>query len=338
MRTILLLLVLVTSSTIYAQNIKSNKSLVNELRLPLYPLPEDVQTYEKVVTVGPLSSSSNRSSVEGKLRRNMDLPGFELVEGDADLTIELQYDQFKVVNKNFNSERKESKDKEGKVTRWTEYHYTYEYNLPVKLVVINNRTGETLYDKYMQGSIDYKSGSTPIFRSSESLKNAWSSHIGKVAQNYESSLLGAASGVIKSNYGYTRKKKRYDILSVQKHKKFDFSEFNQNVDYILLTLEKIEAEEIFLTSEIENNLKTATEYFEGQLEELDTDNKKSRINSKIGGTILKNLAICYFWMNDFEKAKDSIERAKDLKGNSWMGYMKNLVNDRMKRYEANGLI
>ena len=138
-------------------------------------------------------------------------------------------------------------------------------------------------------------------------------------------------------FSYITKKYSIALRLVKKHKKFDFSEFNEKVVLLKGALEKIEPIEGYLTPEIENDLNLSTDYFEGQFSELDTLNKKSRINIRVALGILKNLHVAYLWLGNLNKADEKLKMANELRPTLWVEGRAKFLEDRRKRIRAVGL-
>lgn len=336
MRKFLLALILFFPLVVSAQNLNQEATKINYFRYAKEPLPEEVKTYNQEINVGYTPSGKSVTLVKNNIAKYAEIVGLEKVDGDADLSIIVEYEGFKISDLEAKSERREKKDKDGKVTPYTVYWYTFRYAFPVKMTVVNNLTGDNIYEKYV--SSGFTSASTTESRSSKGRSDAYNRKKKELSASASRSSLNAMKNTLLSKYSYAPHTRTMYLRSVKKYKKFDFSEFNENVQVIKLALEKIQPVEDYMTDEIRNELNLAIEYFENKYKELDTDNKKAEVNAKIGGAILNNLSVAYYWLGEYDKVNELITATEDTKAKGWTSWMESHVEDRKSRLEVNGLL
>lgn len=320
-----------------AQNIDRENFTVNYLRLPKSPLPENVKTYTAKANVPSLSASQNRSSIEKSVKSAMKLHGFEKVESDGDLNITVSLGSFNYQNRKFNSEKKQSKDKEGKVTTYYEYWYTFEYRYPVRMVIKDQVNGEELYNGYVDNSQDYNSASTSRTRSSDYLSKSWESALDKKRSEALSHHLNTVSRHISNYYGFTPSKQSVQLRKIKKFKKHDYTELNAACDNAETALTGMEAKMDYLTEDLEATLQAALKTWESELSQADFSDKKARINEKVASVLLNNIAIANYWLANFDKVSEMIEKADGLKSDGWTNSLKEEMEETMARRSANGL-
>lgn len=340
MRKLFMLALLGLAGSTYAQNLDNEKVTVNFLRYPTDPLPEDIKTYYTDMYISSLPTGESRDGIERAINSAMSLPGYEKIENEseADLKIKVSHSNLFVGEKKLVTEDKEKKDKDGKVTKWKEYHYDYSYKYPMKLEITNKKTGESLYDDYVNNSQDYKAASTSNVNSYESAKKTYDSDIVGLRSKGRSTNLNTVSNIIKRRYGYTPTVDYVTLKKVKKFKKYDYPVLNEGVDILAAALGSLEAVENYNTPEFQAEVQKAIAKFEIDLEQADFSDKKARVNEKIASAIYNNLALAYYWMNDFDKATEMADKADGLKGDSWAYTFKKDLSAKKERYEANGLI
>ncbi|MFA0964781.1 hypothetical protein AB9P05_23435 [Roseivirga sp. BDSF3-8] len=320
-----------------AQNIDRENFSVKYLRLPKAPLPENVKTYNKKIYIPSLSSGQDRSSIESSVKNAMELHGYEEVESDGDVNIYVSLGTFGYQNRKFNSEKKETKNKEGKVTTYYEYWYTFEYKYPVRLVIEDKANGTELYNGFISNSQDYSSASTDRVRKSDQLSNEWNSTVNKMRSDLLSRHLGTISGYISDEYGFTPSTQYVQLRKIKKFKKFDYEGLNKACEDTETALSNMEPTMDYLTDDLKATLEASLAVWEKELSEADYSEKKARINEKVASVLLNNIAVANYWLARFDKVSEVIEKADGLKSDGWTNSMKRDMEDLMARREANGL-
>tara|TARA_Y100000589_G_scaffold199045_1_gene187877 strand:+ start:181 stop:1413 length:1233 start_codon:yes stop_codon:yes gene_type:complete len=127
-----------------------------------------------------------------------------------------------------------------------------------------------------------------------------------------SSLISSANADLNNQFGYSWIKKRSKIYTA-KGKKFDYSELDRAITDFENGLRDLK-----INQDIANEkFNKAIEIWNKDLEEMDTKDKKARINNKVGAALYINLGLAYTLMNDFEnadKALSTVQSNKDFKG------------------------
>ena len=321
-----------------SQNLDNENLNVKFLRYPTDPLPEDIKTYTKDIQLSSLDADQDRASIESSMSSSLTLPGYELVDGDADLKLRLWVGSYYVTDINSHVEDKETKDKDGKVTRWKEYHYTFSYKYPVKLTITNTVTDEVLFDDYVNGSQDYTAGKSTASRDVEYARKSRDKAISESKSGILSNCFSSVDSYIKKKYGYTPTSDYVRIKRVKKYKKFSYDKIDQGVDILKAQLETLEPVEGYATEEFKAKVMEAVKLFDEELTEYDPYYKKARVNEKVASALYNNLALCFYWINDFDKALEAVTTADGLKGDGWTNTVLSEIQDKKQRYEANGLI
>lgn len=321
-----------------AQNIENENIAVKYLRYPTDPLPKEVKTYSTSLYLGTLSSGEDRNSIEKSIERAMELPGYDLIKDSADLSIKISFSSFTVEDRKLVSVANEKKDKDGKVTKWTEYHYDYNYKCPMRISIKNNISGEVLINDYLNSSQDFSQASSGDRKNTESAYVAYTEHLLKSAAAARNSHLSEAENLIKKRYGYTPTLDYVKLKRVKKFKKYEYPTLDEGFDILNASLAALEPVENYVTEDFKANIEKAIGLFQEVLNHADYDDKKARVNEKVASALYNDIALCYYWINDFEKAHETIEKAEGLKGNGWTSVVKSELDAKKSRYEINGLL
>ncbi len=338
MKNLIILLILFFPSLLYSQNLTKESVAIEYFRYPIEPLPEEIKTYNQEINVGYVPSGKSATLVRNNIAKYAEIIGLEKVDGDADVSIVVEYEGFKIRGLESKSETREKKDKDGKVTTYRVYWYNFNYAFPVKLTVVNNVSGDILHEDYVNDSNLFSSIKTNEYSSTGTRSTGYNSKRKSLESEANKRNMNRIKSILRSNYSFAPHTKFMYLRSVKKYKKFDFSEFNENVQLIKLTLEKIQPEEDYITDEVKNDLTLAVNYFENQFSQMDPTSKKKQVNAKIGGVILNNLAVAYFWLGEYEKVEEKIGYAQGTKAKGWISSMKSSLKDRKKRLEVNSLL
>ncbi|MGB5930194.1 MAG: DUF4136 domain-containing protein, partial [Cyclobacteriaceae bacterium] len=297
----------------------------------------NVKTYTAEAHIPSLSAGQSRSSIESSVKNAMKLHGFEKVESDGDLKISVSLGNFNYQNRKYNSEKKQSKDKDGKVTTYYEYWYTFEYRYPVRLVIKDEANGEELYNGYISNSQDYVSSSTSRTRSADYLSKSWENTIKSKRSESLTGHLSKVSWHISNNYGFTPSTQSVQLRKIKKFKKYDYTELNSACDKTQEALSNMEAKVDYLTEDLKTTLQTSVKAWEAELSQADFSSKKVRVNEKVASVLLNNIAIANFWLANFDKVSEMIEKADGLKSDGWTNSLEREVEETMARRTANGL-
>lgn len=242
---------------------------------------------------------SNRRQVEERI----DLPGFERVTDKAKADIVVAITQYEVtstppIQKKTN---KTKKNKDGSTSSYTVYSYSSTisttYVSELRLTngsVVDSRT-ETIEKPYTGSSSESPETAKGLFES------------GLNDKEREAALEGFQKTYhpIREKYCFI-KKPTYASFVGFKFKKHDYSALNKISDEATLLLEKE------LSEEIKTKLKVHIASWEKELSLLEEGNNKARINEKVTGGLYYNIALAWFFMEDYQQALTFINKAAEI--------------------------
>ena len=188
------------------------------------------------------------------------------------------------------------------------------FNLSCELMItVKDPSGKEIYTNSYNQKSSFKSEKKRIkkwraYENSSAYKNLPNGY----KKSLVSSLMNSANADLNNQFGYSWVKKRSKIYTA-KGKKFDYSE----LDKAIVDFEN-GLRDLKINQDIANEkFNKAIEIWNKDLEEMDTKNKKARINNKVGAALYINLGLAYTLMNDFEnadKAISAVQSNKDFKG------------------------
>lgn len=131
-------------------------------------------------------------------------------------------------------------------------------------------------------------------------------------KSYESSVYDQAVKEATANVSLSYMPETFEVFSA-KGKAFDYAALDEAMEKALDAYESI-GKNGFNPNDL-NALRSAVAVWEKELGELDTEDSKARISKEVGKGLYENLTRAYFYLYDFEKAKESAKKFKELFGN-----------------------
>lgn len=325
----------VVTLSAFSQDIDRHKFTVSYVKLPSKKLPQDVETYKA-------SISSIETSWGNTIGSEYDIDGIALhgyhkiVDEDVpDLRIEitpvreLEFDKVKAGV----DEQTYKASKNSPTITYFAHYYTVFYISPQIQVKLVTRNG-TIVEEFKMGGAETKTtfgnfDYTNHYRSESVLSNAWASaklnFLAASEKTTYKSAVGAVPGYLLSYCLNKVLSEPFSIRYVDERKKNDYADLREaktlflegvafvNKDHIA-SINKLLQPEYEKRKEI---IKKAIAIWEKTLAEADYENKKARIDQKVAKHITYNLALAYFWIDDFGKAKEYLQARKEDVSKKW---------------------
>ncbi len=320
----------------FAQKVSFDNVKVKYTQLPLFPLPEEIKTYEARLVIDIPEEMGKPDQMNNQYLK---IQGYEKVREGGDLIIDLVFGKFGLVGKelitddvyNINA----GENMKG-------YFYKIHCGYPVTLTVITGNGKEMLRQEVKPDKdiLNFDFGKWKY--SVEDLNNKFNEEQGELLlekqKKYIKSVLNQVKSTINSNYGYPEKSEKNKIAS-GKGKKFNYQDLETAFGH---------TEKAFLSLTNKDNTDLIHQEFNAAIEIwkkaiLESDGgKKSRISPEIKMMLLYNCSVANLWMNNFEKAREYLTEAtilvtdKTRSGNQDL--LKELtenIEDKEKRYLAN---
>jgi len=199
------------------------------------------------------------------------------------------------------------------------YYYTVPFTSPESYLVAKDENGKILY----ASQITQQQESTVKFGYDQckywvldKLKKDWVKERGsfqkKENQKFASSAYDNAKAEAELNVYHAYIDEEIDVYT-GKGKSYGYDDLDKAFDAAMEAYESIAKKGP--NDKAFEQLKTAITGWEKALEELDTENKKSRINKEIGKGLYENLANAYMYLFDLDNALKSARKGKALWGN-----------------------
>lgn len=304
----------------FAQKSDGEMISLKYVELPEMPFQPEISTYQTEVEMPyGLSSNEDREGIVKGLTSAMKIDGYDNVTEGGQIYVKALYHSFSTRNPEYLKREVEEKRDDKKV-KVTYHYYRMDYKLPVSLQVFLN--DDVLDDFFVSNSNDYTAYETPHFKTYSELSDFWSKNKSKVLADLKSSSyksrLGSISSHLNKKYGY-RKSSTSEKLFTFKTKKHNYEDYDKAMALTKEAFALYSDSLIYPVDSFKIKINEAIAIWNKAMEESDVSNKKARVNEKITGLTLKNLAFSYIWVLDFENAKKCIEAGQELdKGDGWV--------------------
>lgn len=320
----------------FAQKVTFDNVKVKYTQLPLYPLSEEIKTYETRLMIEIPDEMGKPDQLNNQYLK---IQGYKKIKEGGDLIIDLVFGKFRLLGKelitddvyNVNS----GENMKG-------YFYKIHCEYPVTLTVITGDSKEILRQEVKpdKDMLNFNFGKWEY--SVENLNKKFNEERGKILldkqEKYMKSVLIQVKNRLNGNYGYPEKSEKIKIAS-GKGKKFNYQDIETAFGYTEKAFESLTNQDN--TDLIHQEFNAAIEIWKKAILESD-GGKKSRISPEIKMMLLYNCAVADLWMNNFEKARENLAEATSLvtdktrSGNQDL--LKELtenIEDKEKRYLAN---
>ena len=320
-----------TNNQILAQSVDTKNVRITYKQKPLKPLPEDIKTYSTMIRSGYILFDDEAKIERDYLRK---LDGYQHVTQDGDLMILVTFRGLDIIDTEVKNDESEEKGK-------FNFRYNVTYTFPMKYEIYNQKTGEVIEEKEissMNEEIKANFGKNNEFLTEELLIAGFKEGKGDFFINIENQkaieFLQVVRNSLQSNYAFPTK--NYTLKVGQgKSRKLDYTYQENAKNYAVRAYQLMNKGQDPL-----KDFQKAIEIWEEELEYLDLNNKKARVNRKIGRWLHYNLAMAYAWMDDYESAENHVlelelvER-QGIGSNVNENELNRFIKNRKQRYNAN---
>ena len=320
----------------FSQKVTFNNVKVKYTQLPLYPLSDDIKTYETSLVIEIPEEMGKPDQLNNQYLK---IQGYEKVKDRGDLKLDLVFGKFRLVGKELITDEvyniNAGENMKG-------YFYKIHCDYPVTLTIITKDGKEILGQEVKpdKDMLNFDFGKWEY--SVENLNNKFNEEQGKLLLEkqgkYMKSVLNQVKNRLNGNYGYPEKSEKIKIAS-GKSKKFNYQDLETAFGHTEKAFEGLTNKDN--AEIIHQEFNAAIEIWEKAILESD-GGKKSRISPEIKMMLLYNCAVANLWMNNFDKAREDFAEAislvTDKTRSGFQDQLKELkenIEDKEKRYLAN---
>lgn len=320
----------------FTQKVTFDNAKVKYTQLPLYPLPEEIKTYETRLVIELPDETDKPDQLNNQYLK---IQGYKKIKEGGDLIIDLVFGKFTLLGKELKQDEVYNINAGENMTG---YFYKIHCEYPVTLTVITGNGKEMLRQdvKPDKDPLNFDFGKWEY--SVEDLNNKFNEEQEKLflekQKKYIKSALNQAKNTLNSFYGYPDKSEKIKIAS-GKGKKFNYEDLETAFGHAEKAFEGLTNHNE--TDIIHKEFNAAIEIWKKAIAESD-GGKKSRISPAIKMMLFYNCAIANLWMNNFEKAKEDLAEATKMvvdktssSHKKVLEELKETIEDKEKRYLAN---
>lgn len=286
-----------------AQNVTIDREPVpvQYYRMPDEPLDPSYQTFStEIVTYGGelIKSGITVSSLESEY---LYLEGYRLDQRNGDVNIEATVSDFTIFSESRRNRQRTTKDKDGKEVQTTVYWIEMKYALPVALTV-SDKQGRTLEDRFIFTLGDQRTYSTPEHRSITDIDSHWRiNRTRKISDLHKSMLTEAFQKIrdaVNNQFGYrriTNENVRFERIGKKKH--LEYTKYEKAIETIKKGFALMYPDKSL--DPVRTAVEPALAFYKSQEKVYPAHDDDL---SKIKHICLYNLALAYFWLEDFDQA------------------------------------
>lgn len=318
-----------------AQNITFEAQTISEYRYPLHPLNPSLKTYS--VYVQELGSVLDRRQRDSLARYALVLPGYHKVDVGGDIEIEFVISPLSITKKEL-KDQPITIEKNGAKSTLHQYSYSIDYSFPAKIRL--SARGDLVAEQDLPGffSAEYY----PQNRGSkEAIENEYRYDHYYIPGLLADRLTERKSQIrtwLSSNYGKGFVPRRVAIATV-KDKKGEYEDLYPAFSQIVAAVASMNGKLNYIDDDFKVKLTNAISIYDQVLAQYSPD-KKARVNKKIAGMILYNISLALTLLHQFDEAEQRLAQIQE-KGNYYLSdsrFLKELIQDKRRRFAANGLI
>ena len=274
---------------------------VSYYRLPETPLSASYSTYSAEIDIDYRDLSTTTYTESSLINEYLSVDGFKKVNSKGDIHIEAEVGDFVNWGEYHKTSRHKSKDKNGVEREVTKHYIELRWSMPIS-VVVRDREGDRLIDKYIFSSSDIRTYVTPSYSSLSDLDSHWridrTSRLRNIQKDRIQEGMRQISNLINSQFGYTRinDNTRFETIGKKKHPEYEI--YQKNVEIIKSAFKLMDADKSL--EPVKKAAQPALDFYKSR-EATIKGNGKDEL--KLKHIILYNQALAYFWFEDFGKAK-----------------------------------
>ena len=298
-----LILVVIMTIPVFLYSQKPEKNRIGDYKytqLPIKPFSEDFKTY--LVTASSFDSYREDNIIAG-----IDIIGFDKNRGEnADFKVNVKEYEFRTTEPKRLTEKKSRKVNDKDVA-YTLISYSFELTYKIKVKLLD-MTGNIILEHSV--SRENKKYYSPKTENSKAAYDDYKKYLKDIKAKVYKESLQKVNNYLNSQVGYP-KKTQYIFLYTVKPKKYDYDDYTTAFESAEEAMDALKSDENAI-SENENKLKSALKIWEDALLKFDPDEKKARINKKVATISYHNIAMCYFVMKQYDKARENLENLDEI--------------------------
>lgn len=270
---------------------------VSYYRMPDEPLDPDYSTYSADVEVMFRDISMTSLTPSELADRYLKLEGYRKVGTAGDVDISAEIGEFII----WGEYRKTTRHKvKGKVVY--KYYLEVRYSQPVAVRVKTKGDG-VVFNRYVLSGAETQSWISPSYYDLSDLESYWriqrQSRLADLQKDRIEGGMKEIHDLINNHFGYRRisENVRFETIGKKTHPGYD--RYFRQVEVIQSAFKKMDADKPL--DQVGASVKPALDFY---LQEAEALQSNSRDDKRLRHICLYNLALAYFWLEDFTQAEE----------------------------------
>lgn len=324
MKKISLLFLIVTSTFAYSQSLEKESYTTSYIQGPSLPIEKELSTY----TI-EIDNTSEMDTEGNQVIKSGELHGFKFDPVNPDFIIKItikpiEHDSY--VQKKMGTES---------------FNFTVESRLNIRKEIYSTGDEGTYYKGSLSESPAFTIKNTSQTLSpgkveaEKALKQSLESYKKSNIETLKNNLFKILGEELNALHGYAPKTFESAVYSI-KPKNFEYTELEKaSTDYIKAMLEY---GNMGLTQTVKDELSNCLKVWEAEIDQLDQNDKKARINRKNVSGLYLNVAQANMWLQNFDLAEKNLADAKQYKGGSMYEALVENLNSSLKDAHQKNLL
>ncbi|TLX71061.1 leucine-rich repeat domain-containing protein [Labilibacter sediminis] len=196
------------------------------------------------------------------------------------------------------------------------FYYRIKYTSPEGVIKISNANGDMIYAKISEtkGEGVDEFGKNECYFMEAILESAYKKMHAKndsiLKNEVYDAMYNRAQDFVNKSISFYYKPEEIEVHYVKTNKEFDYSELQMAANTAVEGYQLLNNN--YNNQQGKDKLKEAIAVWEKTLAELDANNRKAKINKRVGGRLYKNIALAYAYLLDYDAAMDNIQSALKL--------------------------
>lgn len=312
MRLIFLITFVTAFGPAFAQTVTiDNVSVpVEYYRMPERPLDKAYTTYSAEIEIDFDELSRTNLTQSRLISDYLYLDGYKKVNFKGDIHIEAFIGDFINWGEYHKTTRNKQKDKDGNEKTVTKHYIELRYSMPVG-VLVTDKNGDRLLDKYIFTNSDTRTWTSPSYNSLSDLDSYWriekQRRFTTIQTDRIKEGMNQITAIVNAQFGYTKinDHTRFETIGKKKHPDYDL--YQKQVEAIKEAFKLMDADQGL--DNIRKAIQPALDFYKSKESQI-KGNGKDELRLK--HIVLFNQGLAYFWMEDFEKSREYGEKILKL--------------------------
>lgn len=288
------------SAIAIAQSTDLDKNYVEAkfVKLPSKPILNDADRTFSVASLNSevLTQSFSQYYFESEIHIN----GFTKLNADAYIYIESKLIDVNIINSEVISEAKSSTDKDGKVTRWTEYEAQVQYRTQGEVIVssVDGSINEVFNFTKERGKT---SKTTKSYKTADSFRKKH--NVRSLRTEFVKNVIDNVNLRLENLFGYAEKKSKFHLWILDSKKHPENESHKANFTIVKNAFEGMNSYEP--VDNIKKKVQPALDYFNSIIAKYPEDNRKSK---KLRYASLYNIGWINYYLDNVEASKEYADK------------------------------